>query len=178
MSFSNDVREEIARSITDRDRQFACLYGILLYSRIFTQEQVVLQSESSGVRTADAHAVPCGVPDRIAARCADDLPRRRPVHGQLYHYRMRHRSAAFCEVYHIRPGKAGDPSFQSGEQQPECFSGRRVFRLRQHDRPQQGISSGIQHAVGTALLRPAKAAGEHRHQRRSAAAGKTCTCCT
>lgn len=46
MSFSNDVREEIARSITDRDRQFACLYGILLYSRIFTQEQVVLQSES------------------------------------------------------------------------------------------------------------------------------------
>ena len=32
MSFSNDVREEIARSITDRDRQFACLYGILLYS--------------------------------------------------------------------------------------------------------------------------------------------------
>ena len=45
MSFSNDVREEIARSITDRDRQFACLYGILLYSRIFTQEQVVLQSE-------------------------------------------------------------------------------------------------------------------------------------
>ena len=46
MSFSNDVREEIARSITDRDRQFACLYGILLYSRIFTPQQVVLQSES------------------------------------------------------------------------------------------------------------------------------------
>ena len=39
MSFSNDVREEIARSITDRDRQFACLYGILLYSRIFTQNK-------------------------------------------------------------------------------------------------------------------------------------------
>lgn len=47
MSFSNDVREEIARSIIDRDRQFACLYGILLYSRIFTEKQVVLQSESS-----------------------------------------------------------------------------------------------------------------------------------
>lgn len=46
MSFSNDVREEIARSIIDRDRQFACLYGILLYCRIFTKEQVVLQSES------------------------------------------------------------------------------------------------------------------------------------
>ena len=45
MSFSNDVREEIARSITDRDRQFACLYGILLYSRIFTQEPQPEQME-------------------------------------------------------------------------------------------------------------------------------------
>lgn len=46
MSFSNDVRAEIARSITDRDKQFACLYGVLLYCRTFTREQVVLQSES------------------------------------------------------------------------------------------------------------------------------------
>ena len=76
MSFSNDVREEIARSITDRDRQFAWLYGILLYSRIFTQEQVVLQSESP----VFARLMP------MLFR-ADDLPRRRPVHGQLYHYR-------------------------------------------------------------------------------------------
>ncbi len=46
MSFSNDVREEIARSITDRDRQFACLYGILLYCHTFSMERIVLQSES------------------------------------------------------------------------------------------------------------------------------------
>lgn len=46
MSFSNDVREEIAKSIIDRDRQFACLYGVLLYCRTFTGKQVVLQSES------------------------------------------------------------------------------------------------------------------------------------
>lgn len=46
MSFSNEVREEIARSITDRDRQFACLYGILLYCRSFSADQIVLQSES------------------------------------------------------------------------------------------------------------------------------------
>ncbi len=46
MSFSNDVREEIARSITDRDRQFACLYGVLLYCRTFTEQQIILQSES------------------------------------------------------------------------------------------------------------------------------------
>lgn len=46
MSFSGDVREEIARSITDRDRQYACLYGVLLYCRTFTEQQIVLQSES------------------------------------------------------------------------------------------------------------------------------------
>lgn len=46
MSFSNEVREEIAKGMIDRDRQFACLYGILLYSRIFTKEQIILQSES------------------------------------------------------------------------------------------------------------------------------------
>lgn len=46
MSFSNEVREEIARSITDRDRKFACLYGILLYCRTFHGQQIILQSES------------------------------------------------------------------------------------------------------------------------------------
>lgn len=86
MSFSNDVREEIARSITDRDRQFACLYGILLYSRIFTPQQVVLQSESPGVCPADAGFVPCSVPGGAASGRADSFPWRRPVYGQLYHY--------------------------------------------------------------------------------------------
>ena len=87
MSFSNDVREEIARSITDRDRQFACLYGILLYSRIFTQEQVVLQSESPVFARLMPMLFRAVFRTEFAARCADDLPRRRPVYGQLYHYR-------------------------------------------------------------------------------------------
>lgn len=47
MSFSNQVKEEIAQIIVDRDRQYACLYGILLYSRTFTEEQIVLQSENN-----------------------------------------------------------------------------------------------------------------------------------
>ena len=84
MSFSNDVREEIARSITDRDRQFACLYGILLYSRIFTPQQVVLQSESPVF--ARLMPVLCSVPGGAASGRADSFPWRRPVYGQLYHY--------------------------------------------------------------------------------------------
>ncbi len=47
MSFANEVREEIARGINDRDRQFACLYGILLYCRTFSAEQIVLQTENA-----------------------------------------------------------------------------------------------------------------------------------
>ena len=95
MSFSNDVREEIARSITDRDRQFACLYGILLYSRIFTPQQVVLQSESPVFARLmpvlfravfQAELVAGIICIGAASGRADSFPWRRPVYGQLYHY--------------------------------------------------------------------------------------------
>ncbi|MBQ8687692.1 MAG: DNA-binding protein WhiA [Ruminococcus sp.] len=49
MSFSGDVRREMRRTINDRDKQFACLYGILLYSRVFTEKQICIQSESREV---------------------------------------------------------------------------------------------------------------------------------
>lgn len=47
MSFSNEVRQEIYRTIIDRDKKFSCLYGILLYCRTFTEKQIVIQSENS-----------------------------------------------------------------------------------------------------------------------------------
>ncbi len=49
MSFSNEVRAEMRRTITDRDKRFACLYGILLYCRVFTDELICVQSESDEV---------------------------------------------------------------------------------------------------------------------------------
>ncbi len=49
MSFSNEVRAEIRRTINDRDKRFACLYGILLYCRVFTETQLCIQSESEEV---------------------------------------------------------------------------------------------------------------------------------
>ena len=102
MSFSNDVREEIARSITDRDRQFACLYGILLYSRIFTQEQVVLQSPvfarlmpmlfRAVFRTElqpDVRTISRGGDQSMVSYTITDA-------AQI---------SRICEVYHIRPEK-------------------------------------------------------------------------
>ncbi len=49
MSFSDEVRSEVRRTINDRDKRFACLYGMLLYTRIFTEKQICLQSESEDV---------------------------------------------------------------------------------------------------------------------------------
>lgn len=47
MSFSNDVRNEISSSVNDKEKRFACLYGMLLFCRTLTDGQVCFQSESS-----------------------------------------------------------------------------------------------------------------------------------
>lgn len=49
MSFSDEARHEVRRTINDRDKRFACLYGMLLYTRVFTEKQLSLQSESEEV---------------------------------------------------------------------------------------------------------------------------------
>ncbi len=46
MSFSDNVRESIRMTINDQDRRFACLYGMLLYCRTVTREEICLKSES------------------------------------------------------------------------------------------------------------------------------------
>ncbi len=47
MSFSNKVRQEICRSINDKDKRFACLYGMLLFCRTLSPEHICFQSESA-----------------------------------------------------------------------------------------------------------------------------------
>ena len=47
MSFSNEVRKEICSSISDKDKRFACLYGMLLFSRTLSPERICFQSKSS-----------------------------------------------------------------------------------------------------------------------------------
>lgn len=48
-SFSTQVKEELCTTMTDRDREFACLYGLLLFSRQLTQTEICLQSECKAV---------------------------------------------------------------------------------------------------------------------------------
>lgn len=46
ISFSNQVKQELCTTITDRDKAYACLYGMLLFARQFRQDEILLQSES------------------------------------------------------------------------------------------------------------------------------------
>ena len=47
MSFSNDVRQEISESISDKNKRFACLYGMLLFGKVLSKDMVCFQTEST-----------------------------------------------------------------------------------------------------------------------------------
>ncbi|MBR1591829.1 MAG: DNA-binding protein WhiA [Ruminococcus sp.] len=46
MSFSGDVRREICSYINDKDKKFACLYGMLLFGRRLSREKISFRTES------------------------------------------------------------------------------------------------------------------------------------
>ena len=46
ISFSNEVRKEIIPSVNDVDKRFACLYGMILFSRRLSPEHICFQTES------------------------------------------------------------------------------------------------------------------------------------
>ena len=49
MSFSNEVKNEIFSTITDKDKRFACLYGMLLYCKSFSKDMIIFQTENAAV---------------------------------------------------------------------------------------------------------------------------------
>ena len=46
MSFSNDVRQEICSTINDKDKRFACLYGMLIFSKNLSVKSICVNTES------------------------------------------------------------------------------------------------------------------------------------
>lgn len=52
MSFSNNVKSELICAITDQDKKFACLYGMMLFCKKFTAGEICFQSENSAVTDA------------------------------------------------------------------------------------------------------------------------------
>lgn len=49
MSFSHSVKKELCSVITDKDRKYGCLYGMLLFCRTFSPEAIVFQTENEQV---------------------------------------------------------------------------------------------------------------------------------
>lgn len=100
MSFSDSVREHIRSTINDQDRRFACLYGMLLYGRTLTAEEICLKSESDVfysvfpilMKTVFGAAVPLEI---------EEKPRKDG--GRLYIYRIRSREAVeqIRAMFHI-----------------------------------------------------------------------------
>ena len=49
LSFSNDVKSELISAVTDKDKKFACLYGMIIFCKQFSRSEIYLQSESTAV---------------------------------------------------------------------------------------------------------------------------------
>lgn len=49
MSFSNEVKAELISAVTDKDKKFACLYGLILFCNRITRDEICFQSESREV---------------------------------------------------------------------------------------------------------------------------------
>lgn len=45
-SFANEVKKEITMAITDKDKRYACLYGVLLFCRNITENYIGFTTES------------------------------------------------------------------------------------------------------------------------------------
>lgn len=49
MSFSHSVKKELCSVITDKDRKYSCLYGMLLFCKSFAHDSITFQTENQQV---------------------------------------------------------------------------------------------------------------------------------
>ncbi|MBE6852240.1 MAG: DNA-binding protein WhiA [Ruminococcus sp.] len=49
MSFSNEVKTELISAVTDKDKKFACLYGLIVFCNKITSDIICFQSENQEV---------------------------------------------------------------------------------------------------------------------------------
>ena len=78
ISFSNQVKQELCTTITDRDKAYACLYGMLLCARQLRQDEILMQSESEAFYELMPRLFRQGFGDRVQPRMETGQ------HGTLY----------------------------------------------------------------------------------------------
>ena len=142
MSFSHNVRECIRSNINDHDRRFACLYGMLLFGRTVTREEIVLKSESEVfdsvfpvlMKTVFGAAVPLQIETK--PRKSGDILHIYRIRGEEHVTTIRHRGGR-GRIQGRAPHGAQPPVLPGGLCAGVLFGG----RLRHRPRP--GISPGI-----------------------------------
>ncbi len=107
MTFADSVRECIRDSIVDQDRRFACLYGMLLFSKTMTDQEMVLKSESPVYRAVFPVLVKTvlgiGIPLEIV-----DKPRKNGSVLTIYRIRGEEAIATIQSLFHIEPTRRID----------------------------------------------------------------------
>lgn len=68
MSFSFSVKEEIAKSISNKDKSKACLYGMLMFCKILSESQIFIQTENNIVAEKFTEMVTGVLKDETAVR--------------------------------------------------------------------------------------------------------------
>lgn len=68
MSFSFTVKEEIISSVSNKDKTKACLYGMLLFSKILSQSQILFQTENNIVADYFTSSITDILHDQTAVR--------------------------------------------------------------------------------------------------------------
>ena len=97
ISFSNQVKRELCTTITDGDKAYACLYGMLLFARQLRQDEIVLQSESDAFSTLMPRLFRRVFGDRVQPRMESS------EHGMLYTLSVSdpEQVHTVLELYHI-----------------------------------------------------------------------------
>ena len=68
MSFSFTVKEEIISSVSNKDKTKACLYGMLLFSKILKESQILFQTENNIVAEHFTSSITDILHDQTAVR--------------------------------------------------------------------------------------------------------------
>ncbi len=68
MSFSFTVKEEIISSVSNKDKTKACLYGMLLFSKILSESQILFQTENNIVAEHFTSSITDILHDQTAVR--------------------------------------------------------------------------------------------------------------
>ncbi|MBR4346245.1 MAG: DNA-binding protein WhiA [Oscillospiraceae bacterium] len=101
MSFSQDVKEELCSSINDRDKEYGCLYGMLLFCQDFGADRITFRTENPLVaqmfttlceRVTSAHISSSQLSRRGRALYSMDIPEEGDREEIIYRFRVSSRS--------------------------------------------------------------------------------------